>query len=264
MRTTLLLIISALFTGPIRAQVGVAPEGGFGIANMNFSPSQDPIPYTRDGNPNPVMHYRVGGALDVPMNRHLYFQSGAYLAQRGSSRKYYYTLNDSSYEYISQSLLSTYLDLSVLVLYKTAAQGKPRFFAGMGATPAYIIGGKSTLNDYVLLNSVETNNTYTTKLAGGRVVSLFDIGVTLTAGYESPRGPFFRVYFIGGNKDIGLGTEKDRNNTWGFSAGYFLGKGRDVNKEAADLIEPDVEVHKPAGGVQRKKVKDPNDAGQAH
>ncbi len=59
----------------------------------------------------------------------------------------------------------------------------------------------------------------------------------LCAGYEMSNGLFFRGYYTVGVKDLGLGTEIDKTRALGVSAGYFLGKGRDINKEKDDLID---------------------------
>jgi hypothetical protein len=66
---------------------------------------------------------------------------------------------------------------------------------------------------------------------------MFDIGMHLKAGYELPTGLFVGAYYIAGMKDLGLGYEKDKNRMWGITAGYIMGKGRNIMAEKNELID---------------------------
>jgi hypothetical protein len=116
-------------------------------------------------------------------------------------------------------------------------QGKGRFTAGLGATLSYLLGGTATLRDHQVYNDtlINTNDRY--KVVPGTTLRAFDIGVTLSAGYEFATGLFFRAYYTAGTNDISLNSEINKNRTWGISGGYFFGNRRNINKEARELIE---------------------------
>ena len=136
-----------------------------------------------------------------------------------------------------QTLNINYFALPVGVVYKTGVQGKGRFIAGLGATPSYIIGGRNLLRDNQVFKDTPTISNTNDKIIADKTLHGFDIGVTLTAGYELPTGLFFRVYYTAGVNDIGIHTEIVKNRMFGISAGFTFGKGRNINKEADDLID---------------------------
>jgi len=240
MKIIQLLIVILLSAGISFAQLGYGVEGGIGMASMRFAPLLSPIHYTA-GNASPIFSGKVGFLADVPMNKHIYFQSGLYFSRKGAVRSFSYYANDSFNESVNQTLNINYFDVPLTVMYKSGMLGKGRFTAGIGAVLSYIAGGKNKLHDHQVFNDTlsDTNDTY--NISVGNTLKGFDIGVNLTAGYELPTGLFFRTYYVAGTKDIGPGTEIDKNRMWGISAGYIFGKGRNINKEADDLIDKTTE-----------------------
>ena len=232
----LILTIFLVSTDLTKAQVGYGVEGGIGMATMKFAPLLRPVQYT-SGNATPIAGGKLGALIDIPMNKHLSFQSGAYLSRKGAVRSFSYYKNDSFNESVNQTLYINYFDLPLTVLYKTGMQGKGRFIAGIGATLSYIIGGKNMLHDHQVYNDTLSDINGTYKISIGNTIKGFDVGLHLTAGYELPTGLFFHAWYTAGSTDIGVGTEIDKNRTWGVSAGYIFGKGRNINKEAEDLID---------------------------
>ena len=219
-----------------RAQVGFGGEAGMGVATMKFAPSLSPIHYTT-GTANPVASGRIGGLIDVPLNQHFTFQTGVYLVRKGAVRYFSYHQDDSFHEEVHQALLLSYLELPVLLLWKSGMQGKGRMVLGIGPAVAYLAGGSNKLEDNVVFAGVSNNTSGTYRVQRGSTVTGFDIGVHLLAGYELPTGLFFRVSYTDGGRDIGLGTEIDKNRTWCLTAGYITGRGRNINKETEDLID---------------------------
>ena len=179
--------------------------------------------------------------MDLPLNKHIYFQAGLSFSRKGAVKSFSYYKNDSFNETVRQTLNISYFDLPLSVMYKSGIQGKGRFIIGIGATPSYIIGGRNKLQDHQVYRDTLTNTNDNLKISVGKTVSGFDIGVNLTAGYELPTGLFFRVYYTAGVNDIGIGTEIDKNRMWGIAAGYLFGKGRNINKETDDLIDKSTE-----------------------
>jgi len=229
---TLFIVIAR----PVYAQVGFGSELGIGMSSMHFAPPTYPILYT-SASVSPIFSGKVGGVIDLPLSKHVYFQAGLSLSRRGAVKSFSYYKNDSFNESVHQTLNINYLDLPVNVLYKSGMQGKGRFIVGLGATASYIIGGRNILQDHQVYNDSMTNTNDNVKISLVNTLHGFDIGVNVTAGYESPTGLFFRLYYTVGVNDIGIHTETDKNRMWGIAAGYFFGKGRNINKETDDLID---------------------------
>ena len=225
-----IILLPLVISAPAKGQVGFGPEIGVGVSTVKFAPPTYPILYTSASVAN-IFSYKVGGLIDVPLDKHTYFQSGIYFSRKGAVRSFSYYRNDSFNEYVHQDLYINYFLLPLSVLYKTGFQGKGRFIFGLGAAPAYVIGGRSKLQDRQVYNDTLTNTSNNDKIVRGETIHGFDIGVTLSAGYELPTGLFFRTYYTGGVSDIGMNTEVIKNRVWGISAGYFFGKGRNINKE---------------------------------
>jgi hypothetical protein len=233
------LFLFALFIVTIRpahAQFGYGPEVGIGMSSMHFAPTTAPILYT-SASTSPIFSGKVGGLIDLPLQTHIYFQAGLSLSRRGAVRSFSYYIDSSYNESVHQTLHINYLDLPVNVLYKSGMQGKWRFIAGLGATASYIIGGRNILLDSLMNSGVPTNTNDNLKISLGNTIKGFDIGVNISAGCELPTGLFFRAYYTAGVSDIGVGTEVDKTRIWGIAAGYFFGKGRNINKEADELID---------------------------
>ena len=233
MRLPLLLL--AIFLSAFSAtyaQPGFGPEIGVGMSSMHFAP---PLGFTA-ADVATMASGKVGVLVDLPLNKHLYFQAGLSVSSKGAVRSFSYYTNDSFNESVNQTLHIYYADLPVNLLFKSGHQGRGRFVGGLGATASYIIGGKNKLHDSFDSSGIKTVTDDNLNIIRGQTIKGFDIGLNLTAGYELPTGLFFRAYYTVGVSDIGPGTEVDKNRMWGISAGYLFGKGRNVNKEN-DLID---------------------------
>ncbi len=217
-------------------QAGYGAEAGAGLSNIKFAPPTYPTLYT-SASTKSIFSWKAGVLIDVPMNRHTYFQAGINVSAKGAERYYSFFKNDSNNESVNERFYVHYAELPLTVVYKTGMQGKGRFIAGLGATPSYIVGGHSTSHIHYVVNGSVTDTSGSEKIIPGKRLSGFDIGVTVSAGYEMPSGLFFRAYYTAGVNDIGTGSEIVKNRVFGISAGYFIGKGRNIDKEADDLID---------------------------
>lgn len=235
MRPRLLLLAALLLFAfsTTNAQVGFGPEIGVGMSSMHFAP---PLGFT-SASISPMFSGKVGGLVDFPLSKHLYFQAGLSISSKGAVRAFSYYTNDSFNESVNQTLHIYYADLPATLLFKSGHQGRGRVIAGLGATASYIIGGKNKLSDNFDSSGIRTITNDNLNIVRGQTIKGFDIGLNLTAGYELLTGLFFKAYYTLGISDIGPGTEVDKNRIWGISAGYLFGKGRNVNKEADDLID---------------------------
>lgn len=230
----LLYLAVLLATIDCTAQTGYGPELGIGISNMRFAP--DPSIFTASTT-TAIMSGRIGGILDVAINRQVYFQPGLFVARRGNKRSFSFYVSDSLNESVDQTVAINYADLPINVIYKTGTQGKGRFFIGAGATLSYIIGGRNKYTAQGKYNDTPFVVNNDSKIAADVTFKGFDVGLNLTSGYELPSGLYFRAYYTIGSNDIGLGYETDKNRMGGISIGYTFGKGRNVKKETEDLID---------------------------
>ena len=233
MRLYFLFVLSLSFVVPVSAQMGYGPEAGIGMSNMHFAPAEG---FT-SASTSPQASGKIGGIIDYGLNRKAYLQTGLYFSRKGQSRSFSFDKSDSLNEYVDQKLTINYIDLPVNLLYKTGIQGKGRFSLGVGVTASYIIGGRNKMQAYGKSNDTPYTVNNNTRIVKGNPLAMFDLGVNLVGGYEFPTGLFIRAYYTAGIKDIGLGSESDKNRIWGLSAGYFFGKGRNINKDIDDLID---------------------------
>ena len=225
----------AILIAPIfaMAQLGYGPIVGIGAGWMDFEPG----PLYTSASMGPVLSGKIGLLFDVNLNNRFYLQTGPVLTLNGDTRNFAYHQIDSFSEAISQTLNTLYADLPVNFVIKSGIQGRGRFFFGLGATPTYIIGGNNKLHAKGVYSGVAYDTLLNTKITPGNPLAGFDIGINIVCGYESPTGFFINAYYTAGVNDIGQGGEVDKNRVSGISAGYFFGKGRNVNKERDDLID---------------------------
>ncbi len=229
------LLISALIilSTTTKAQTGFGPEIGLGMSKMRFAP---PLSFTA-ASVSGIASGKIGGLIDKPLNKHVFFQAGLSFSRKGAVREFSYYTNDSFSEAVNQTLSIYYIDLPLNVIWKSGRQGHGRLIAGVGATPSYIIAGKNKLHDNFVSQGVRTVTEDNTNIIVGQTVKGFDIGLNITAGYELATGLFFRGYYTIGVSDIGPGTEIDKNRMFGLAAGYLFGKGRNANKDTDGLID---------------------------
>lgn len=232
----LLLAILLITAGNSNAQIGYGVEAGIGMATMKFAPPLTPVTYT-SASVSPITGGKVGCLIDVPLENKIYFQSGFSVSRQGAVRSFSYFRNDSFNESVHQQLNINYFDVPVVALYKSGMQGTGRLVAGIGVTLSYLISGQNILKDHSVYNDTLSDNSNTYKIVAGQTLSGFNICVNLSGGYELASGLFFRGYYTVGAKDLGIGTEIDKTRSFGISAGYFFGKGRNINKEKNDLID---------------------------
>lgn len=227
---SILFWVSSLSTA--QGQIGFGPEVGIGISTMHFAPAVGFTSASTSG----IFSGKIGGIIDIGLNRKAYFQSGLFLSRKGQARDFSYYFADTLHEAVHQTLYINYIDVPVNIIYKTGTQGKGRVIFGLGVTGSYILGGRNKLH-LAGNNGTPFDISTDRKITSDKPVDLFDIGINLSGGYELPTGLFFRAYYTAGVKDIGLGSEIDKNRMWGVSAGCLFGKGRNINKEANDLID---------------------------
>ena len=226
------MVFIAMAHGPAAAQLGYGPEAGIGVANMLFKPENVFTSFTTSA----TISARLGGTIDIGFTQHIYFQSGLFFSHKGQKRTYSFYVNDSFSDAEQQTLNLYYIDLPLSVVFKTGLQGKGRFFFGLGATLSYLAWGKNIREATGVAAGVPFNVADNGSV-NSATLRAFDLGGNFFAGYELSTGWYFKAHIMPGVKDLGLGSEIDKNRVWGLAAGYFFGKGRNINREANDLID---------------------------
>ncbi len=222
-----------LLSAKTHAQLAIAPEIGVGISDMRFAPI---LGFTA-ASTKPLPAFKIGAAIEAGFNKHVYLQSGLFFATKGQQRSYSFYDSDTLNDQTNQTLNLYYIDAPVSIFFKTGQQGSGRVIFGLGATFSYLVTGTNMVHS-VGVNGTPFDVSYSSTIkTGGNNWSPWDLGINLTGGYELPTGLYFKIYYTAGLKDLGLNTEMDKNRIFGLSAGYFFGKGRNINKEADDLIE---------------------------
>jgi len=156
MRSSIILVFLFIgFSVQVQAQTGFGIEGGIGMSSLRFAPSTYPILYT-SASTGSIASGKLGALVDIPINQHIYFQTGLYGSVRGGERDFSYHTSDSFNESVHQVLTILYGDVPMSVVYKSGMQGKGRFIAGIGATFSYILFGKNKLSDHSVYNDTLT------------------------------------------------------------------------------------------------------------
>ncbi|MBC7553835.1 MAG: PorT family protein [Taibaiella sp.] len=226
-------LLSLAVADTASGQLGYGLEVGAGMSTMRFAPDMG---FTQ-ASKKPVASWKAGIVIDAGINKKVYFQSGICFTSKGQKRDYSFYVADTLNEKVAQSLRLSYIEVPVMLCYKSAVQGRGRVVAGIGAAAAYQVGGRHRLSAEGVYNGTAFNTTIDEKAIANRPLSPFDIGLSLVAGYELPTGWMIRAYYTAGVNDLGQGTEIDKNRMFGIAVGYMAGKGRNIYKERDELIE---------------------------
>ena len=222
--------MTTLYAG---AQAGIGAEVQLGVAGMHFQPNEL---YT-SANTAYVPGFALGAMLDAPVTGKVYLQAGVLLSRKGDDRSFSYAFNDSFHESVSQKFGLGYAEIPLDVTLKTGIQGKGRLFFTIGIKPSYLVYGTNTIHANGTSSGVAYDTTTHSVITDGKPLKRFEMSLILAAGYELPTGWFLKFVYAPGITDLGQGGEVDKNRTLSISAGRYLGKKRDLNKEVDDLID---------------------------
>ena len=222
-----------LWCGPLRAQVGFGPEVAVGMSNYRFAPAL----LFSQASKQPVLYARVGGVVDIPMDKHFCFQAGISFSTKGTNRSFSYHASDSSYEYIGQNMRLYYAEVPATILFKTGQQGKLRCVVGMGAIAAYQVAGRVSVTDRYRNDSDMATTSMHFAAQPGNPIAAFDVAIHLVGGIETATGLSVKLFYTAGINNLGMGTEIDKSRAWGLSGSWLFGKGRNINKDEDDLID---------------------------
>ena len=204
-----------------------------GSSNMYFAPAAG---FT-NASQTPGFSWRFGQVADITLNNHIYIQTGAAIQQKGQERKYSFYTNDTFNASEDQTLKLLYADVPLNIVFKTGQIDRERFFFGIGADFAYLIGGTNKYKKLGHLGDTTYSINSTDRAQGDDPLKGFDLGINIYGGYELPSGLFFKVYYTAGFSDIGLGSESDRNRMWGFGTGFLFGKKKAIRHQTEEVID---------------------------
>lgn len=220
MKSFLIFFLGILFSPLcLQAQWRLGPDLGLNLSNIRES--QNSL-YT----PNSLQPgAKLGLLADDEFNDNFAFQLGAYFAMMGC-----YTAGSNTYSYgqtiIVPNTTTTinYVQVPVNFVYK-AGLGSGRVFVGGGAYAAYALNGNIKQDGYNI--GAYTANTTNTTIKFGNDSANFkalDFGLQLVAGYELPRGLFFKAAYSYGFSNFSNNSAVTLNNTCIYlGIGYLFG-----------------------------------------
>lgn len=168
--------------------------------------------------------FTVGGLAEIPLTSEFVFQPGLNFTQKGS--KFSFTDIDGSVE-AKQTL--SYIELPLNFLFQTNA-GPGKFFAGVGPSLAYGIGGKA--KSKTTFNGQTQEDSQDIKFGNNDNeddYKPFEFGGNILAGYELSGGAFIALNYNLGFSNIAIGGDSDnsiKNRYFGVRLGYKFGGGR--------------------------------------
>jgi len=213
---TFILLFSPLC---LQAQWRLGPDLGLNLSNIRQS--QNSL-YT----PNSLQPgAKLGLLADKEFNDNFAIQLGAYFAMMGC-----YTAGSNTYSYgqtiivPNTTTIINYIQVPVNFVYK-AGLGSGRVFMGGGAYAGYAVNGNIKQDGYNI--GAFSSNTTNTAIKFGSDTSNFkalDYGLQIIAGYELPRGLFFKAAYSYGFSNFSNSSAITLNNTCIYlGIGYLFG-----------------------------------------
>ncbi|MBS1586036.1 MAG: PorT family protein [Bacteroidetes bacterium] len=216
----------------VKAQIGYGPEIGINLADVKMIA---PTSYTTTS--LPIVRAKAGGIVDADFTNHFYLQTGLFFTQKGNIRTLNHS-NDTMIEAVEEQLAANYIEVPLGVVLKTGLQGATRFFIGLGAAGAYVVGGRDKIHDSGNIAGNAFDSRSNNKVIGGGTIKGFDIGISICMGLELPAGIFIRSSYTAGLNNVSLFLdESDKNKVGSLAIGYYFGKGRHLKYTKDDYIE---------------------------
>lgn len=209
-----LLLMSATAFG----QTQFAPEIGVTMYNQTWKSKMLGTKFSQTTDLQPGL--RIGGVADITIADHFSVQPGIF-----------YNLNRTKLQNTTLGIetVSKYtmhaIQVPIYFLYKSGTEGEGRFFAGLGPNITYNIAGNVKSKVTALGASVEDDRKL--KFGGDASDDMkpFNVGGSVTAGYELPSGLYFRGSYNMGLMNMLPKGDSDnslKDMSFGLSVGFFL------------------------------------------
>lgn len=197
-----LLIAIASFTQAQSTRFGVTA----GATLSTFQMKADNVSIKSDAK----IGFTAGVFADIALADNFSFQPGLNFTQKGGK----FNSNDELFG--DATLTFSYLELPLNVLYKAPA-GNGKFFAGVGPSLAYGLGGKAKADgesEDIKFGGDENEDDF----------KPFDFGGNIIAGYELSNGLSFSLNFNTTLNNFSHDSDvKAKNTYFGLRIGYLLG-----------------------------------------
>ncbi len=229
----LLFVISCISSiGIAQVPVKLGAEVGVGWANMHYLPA---FPYKKDAS-NGVFSGRIAGVVVLPAFKHLHFQSGLAITNRGQDRAYSFNFGDTVSEKAKDKMRFVYAEVPLNMLFKTGKEGNTRVVLGWGVSFSYMLKGtiKHEASGEYLDTPYSGSTTITNK--GDVPLRRLDFGVNWIGGVELPSGWMLSARYYSGVKDLGSSEEQNKQNTFYISAIYQPWIKKMRRKDEEDLL----------------------------
>lgn len=223
------LIIFAILSVPVFAQVRIGIKGGINFANITSTNNGE------TSSSNVLPSFNAGGYLDLPLAKNITLQPGLML--EGKGEKINYTNSTVNTDY-TLKVNPIYLEIPVNLVGKLPLGENSYLLLGVGPYAAFGIAGKvkgdGTLlgvsasstsdikwDDDTPLNSGDKNQGYDK-------LKRFDYGANFMAGFELGNVMLTANYGLGLAK-VPSGSDNDsndkyKNRVFGISLGFLLGQ----------------------------------------
>lgn len=216
MKKNLLISALVLCTTIAFGQIQFAPEIGLNMFSQKQKYDVMGLNGTESGKILPGA--RIGVAMDIPIGTHFAVQPGLF-----------YSLNRTEFEdYLINGVNITHtihaIQLPAYFLYQSGESGEGRFFAGIGPYLSYAVAGKIK-TDVPLIGASDQDMEFGDDNDDDQ--HAFDIGGSVTIGYELPMGLYFRGGYNLGFANLQPQGDNDnslKNRSFAISVGYFLGR----------------------------------------
>lgn len=203
MKKIVLLICTVAFLSVANAQVKFGVRAGANLAGISTNDSElkdEAKTYTS---------FHFGVIMEHQLSKSFSFQPQLTYNRKGTKIKH---------EDHEDARVFNSLDLTTNFLYKNKG-----FFVGAGPNFGYNLSGKAESHE----NGTHEEADLIFGSGAGQF-RRFDVGVNITAGYETKGGLLFSVNYLKGlsklRNGLPLTSDNFRNNVLGISVGYFFSK----------------------------------------
>ena len=224
----LLMAGIATFAAAQAQHISVAPEAGLNLSNVWLHDTRGNNDDASSGDPK--LGLKIGGLVDIGLNRVVSLQPGLYFSQKGYRLGEYETngvvLTRAD---ASRRVTLNYLEIPLNVMFKFGPPRRPKFFVGAGVYAAYAVGGKVKYGHYLGQSSTTTDDLNFGDDDRTDDYRNADFGGQVFMGFLMPNGGFLRAQYQAGVANIDVANNDDyriRNSTASLTLGMMFGGHR--------------------------------------
>ncbi len=212
---TLALLLFIATSYSLSAQIAIGPKAGINLATIGGDDAPDDV--------KSIVGFQFGAAAEISVNEMISVQPELLYFQKGAKAEGSEEIYGTTIEYTSTQMLN-YFEIPLLLKLKFGAEDGPRFFATVGPSFGFGLGGKW---------ETETTVNGETEKDDGDIdfeddkIKKLDLGASIGAGAEFAAGP--GNFFVDVRYLLGLTTTDDsdfdqdvKHRGIGISVGYLI------------------------------------------